>query len=149
MLAEPASRFPAPAGRRIPHIAYAMASLNSDEPSRIYCSRSRHDWCCSRGTTMSIGDDRFLAKEDMVAEASAAPRYCPRCDQAAEPLLTLCASCGERLVEQGYCLICERSWRLPVGAACPKHETTLSDRPPERETIAVAASRWVTVGRFV
>lgn len=98
---------------------------------------------------MSIGDDRFPAKEDVVAELPAAPRYCPRCDQAAEPLLTLCATCGERLVEQGHCLICERSWRLPVGAACPKHETALGERPPEREAVAVAASRWVTVGRFV
>ena len=96
-----------------------------------------------------MGDDRFPANEGAIEAGPDAPRYCPRCDRVADNGLELCATCGERLVAQGYCAICERSWRLPVGAACPKHETTLGQRPPEREATAVAAPRWVTVGRFV
>jgi hypothetical protein len=41
----------------------------------------------------------------------------------------LCPECGETLIAQGYCPVCEDRWRLAVGAACPKHEVPLEAGP--------------------
>jgi hypothetical protein len=79
------------------------------------------------------------------------PLFCPRCrrDEAATAT-RVCAQCGDRLVQRGYCPVCEDFLRLPVGALCPKHDLQLEADGPER----VAAGRfgkvddWVTVGRF-
>jgi hypothetical protein len=95
-----------------------------------------------------IGEDR----DDLVESAHSVPRdaplYCPRCDCAGDPGGTLCSVCGDSLVVQGYCATCERTWRLPIGAACPKHETALEDHPLESVRLRAPDSRWVTVRRF-
>ena len=77
-------------------------------------------------------------------------RFCPRCDREGKPYAILCVNCGDRLVGQGYCPICERFWRLPVGAACPKHEVDLEDEPsrPEFPLATGPGTRWVTVETF-
>ncbi len=74
-------------------------------------------------------------------------RYCPRCGRTGQADDRLCAECGESLIDQGYCAICEQSWRLPVGAHCPKHEVELeprpdADHPPSKPIL------WVTVATF-
>src|SRR5205823_1159887 len=78
--------------------------------------------------------------------------YCPRCDRPAGSGPGLCVHCGERVIGQGYCPICERSWRLPEGAPCPKHDVPLGvdegpapDRVPPADT---TPGRWVTVETF-
>jgi len=59
----------------------------------------------------------------------------------------LCQECGERLISQGYCSVCEDYWRLPANALCPKHDIVLEDGPPPAsEPIADGQSwSWVTV----
>ena len=85
-----------------------------------------------------------------IPEGGGGPRFCPRCGRGSEPGAALCADCGERLVGQGYCPICERFLRLRAGSACPKHEVELEpgpsrqDYPPPGST----ATRWVTVETF-
>jgi hypothetical protein len=78
---------------------------------------------------------------------AARSRYCPRCRRASGHDERLCPECGEAWVDQGHCAICERSWRLPVGSLCPKHEVELQAdvevEPPSR-----AANDWVTVATF-
>jgi hypothetical protein len=76
----------------------------------------------------------------------ATPRYCPRCDRDTEPGEALCALCGESTADQGYCPVCERSWRLPAGSDCPKHEIALEDRPPDGPGLETV--RWATVASF-
>jgi hypothetical protein len=80
------------------------------------------------------------------------PRYCPICrDETTDELAgPLCAACGETLIAQGYCPICEDYWRLAVGASCPKHEVVLEAAPPSPgEPCATDQPiSWVTVWRF-
>jgi hypothetical protein len=83
-------------------------------------------------------------------EAVAARRFCPRCGREAGAHASLCDHCGETLRAQGYCRVCERYWRRPVGADCPKHEIPLDDAPPPapHDDPAAAGARWVTVQVF-
>lgn len=74
------------------------------------------------------------------------PLYCPRCQRPSGRGATLCADCGERLLVQGYCPICERFWARPVGSDCPKHDVPLDDRPPARAP--AEGARWVTAGLY-
>jgi hypothetical protein len=80
------------------------------------------------------------------------PRFCPDCARAADldHESTLCADCGDTLIPQGYCPICESYWRLAVDVPCPKHETLLEAGPPEQfEPIELdQAVSWVTVRVF-
>jgi hypothetical protein len=94
------------------------------------------------GDLLSTADNN---SEDVV------PRFCPGCGREAMGGSALCAHCGERVRDQGYCPICERFWRLPAGAPCPKHEVELDDPPPRTEphTPGSAATHWVTVETFV
>jgi hypothetical protein len=57
--------------------------------------------------------------------------FCPSCGIAAPPDLDprLCRECGETLVTQGYCPVCEDRWLLAVGRPCPKHEVPLEAGP--------------------
>ena len=79
------------------------------------------------------------------------PRYCERCGKA--PVggedLTACPSCGDRMVVQGYCPVCEDRWRLPVGTACPKHDLLLEAAAPTetRRDATGEFVRWTSVGR--
>jgi hypothetical protein len=84
-------------------------------------------------------------------EGESGPRFCGRCDrEVAVSAATLCEECGERVIDQGYCPICERFWRLPAGDVCPKHEISLEhDRPRvEFQPAGGQAMRWVTVETF-
>jgi hypothetical protein len=64
------------------------------------------------------------------------PSFCPSCGVAPadddDP--RLCPECGETLVAQGYCPVCEDRWRLAVGAACPKHDVPLEAGPEASST---------------
>ena len=76
--------------------------------------------------------------------------FCPRCETRPELATKLCPFCGERGLPQGYCSVCEQYWRLPLGAACPKHDLPL-DGPPVDALVNEAGdspTHWVTIGRF-
>jgi hypothetical protein len=80
------------------------------------------------------------------------PQFCPACKNAARVnhVSSLCAECGESLVPQGYCPVCERFIRLPVDDLCPKHDVVLEVGPPPAiEPIAADQNvTWVTVKVF-
>lgn len=82
------------------------------------------------------------------------PLFCPRCRKARQPLASFmtatCRECGEGLIAQGYCPVCESFWPLAAGTLCPKHDIELEAEPPPRirADAAEAPFRWVTVGRF-
>jgi len=84
-------------------------------------------------------------------DSAAAPWFCPRCRKAAPADLDrrLCPECGDTVIPQGFCPVCERFWLLPVGVSCPKHEVELA--LPE-SSHGNSASRqkvdWVTVMVF-
>jgi hypothetical protein len=61
-----------------------------------------------------------------------------------------CPACGETLVAQGYCPVCEDFWPLAVGVSCPKHDISLESKPPPgpRMDLKQQDFRWVTVSRF-
>lgn len=82
------------------------------------------------------------------SRAQEAPRYCPRCDRAARVPGELCRDCGEVLRPQSYCSVCERFWRLPGGADCPKHDLALETGPIEPDTERTGPVRWVTIARY-
>jgi len=76
------------------------------------------------------------------------PRFCPRCGREAGRHATLCDHCGEALRAQGYCPVCERFWRRPVGDDCPKHDIPLDDAPAPPDHVETTGARWVTVAVF-
>lgn len=80
----------------------------------------------------------------------ALPSFCGRCGREGTPGATLCAECGEGLLGQGFCPVCERFWRLPEGAHCPKHDLALTAAPlPSKPALGDdEAIDWVTVGSF-
>ncbi len=83
--------------------------------------------------------------------SAAAPLFCPRCRKAAQSDLDrrLCPECGDTVSPQGFCLVCERYWLLPVGALCPKHDIELTLPGPADDASAIAhAVDWVTVMVF-
>jgi len=78
------------------------------------------------------------------------PRFCPRCGTAGRDESALCGTCGDALVPQGYCPVCEAYWTLAVDTPCPKHELALEASPAQANLPHPRASNdpWVTVGRF-
>jgi hypothetical protein len=79
-------------------------------------------------------------------------RFCPRC-RLNVPVARedrLCPECGETLIPQGYCRVCEDHWTLAVGAPCPKHDVLLEAVPPApNEPISPGHSiSWITVTVF-
>ena len=79
--------------------------------------------------------------------AFATPTYCPLCLKAGPPDATLCPHCGETLVDQGHCGVCERFWKLPVGDDCPKHDIALSRIHPG-SVATPDFSGWVSVASY-
>ena len=77
-------------------------------------------------------------------------RFCPRCTKVRSPEGLLCPECGDALLEQGYCHVCESTWRAQVGEHCPKHEIALEslerscEQGPEDR---YESGSWVTVLR--
>jgi hypothetical protein len=91
----------------------------------------------------------------MFAKRTAAnfdPWFCPSCKQAAadDDEIVLCPACGDRLIPQGYCPVCEHFWRLSEADLCPKHDIPLEVGPPapEEHVSATRAISWVTVKEF-
>lgn len=80
------------------------------------------------------------------------PWFCPKCLRARVHDDALCTSCGERLLRQGYCGICESHKLLEVGAICPKHDCELTETPPTLEerlgVSRLADIEWKTVRAF-
>jgi hypothetical protein len=80
--------------------------------------------------------------------------FCPRCRKPRSPRdesgKAACEDCGEGLIAQGYCPVCEEFWPLAVGALCPKHDVELVAGPPPRPEFDAKGQpvRWVTVARF-
>lgn len=80
------------------------------------------------------------------------PRFCPGCRKAVREAdsSSLCEHCGDRLVEQGYCPVCEEFWTLAAGTPCPKHEIELESlgaEVPEGDPVD-SYSKWVEVARY-
>ncbi len=83
-------------------------------------------------------------------EPTERPCFCPRCMKKASSSSSLCAECGERLIEQGHCPICQRDWAQPAGSLCPKHDVPLEPgRPPTWDDFEPDhETTWVEVARF-
>jgi hypothetical protein len=82
----------------------------------------------------------------------ASPRFCERCRRShvEPPVTNACPECGDGLVPQGYCTVCEDFWRLPVGSLCPKHDLKLETHSSGEGLVddLRKSFRWVTVCRF-
>jgi hypothetical protein len=95
-------------------------------------------------------DSHFHPRSKLSTEP--APGFCPRCRKAfsKSPGLTICPLCGDGLVPQGYCPVCEDYWQLLVGRPCPKHDLPLDAVGPRRPQLDTEGKplRWVTVGQF-
>jgi hypothetical protein len=80
------------------------------------------------------------------------PRFCPGCGLADGGKIegSLCPECGDTLVPQGYCPVCEAVWRLRPGSPCPKHDVLLErDVPVPFENGARGGLvSWATVAVF-
>ncbi len=79
------------------------------------------------------------------------PRFCARCRRsyADYPRLTSCSACGEGLLPQGYCPVCETRWTLSPGESCPKHDVPLELQPETIEEQATEGrSTWVVAATF-
>src|SRR5437016_5989355 len=80
------------------------------------------------------------------------PRFCSGCGKLPPENCgsTACPYCGARLISQGFCPVCERFLRQPVGTACPKHDLPLEARAPIRPRFGDAGMppRWATVAQF-
>ncbi len=81
-----------------------------------------------------------------------APGFCSRCRKSypGSSGLTICPTCGDCLIPQGYCPVCEDYWALPVAAPCPKHDLPLDALGPPMLQFDSPGKpvRWVTVCRF-
>lgn len=87
---------------------------------------------------------------DFNANTLAGPRFCPRCGVTAGPDAVLCSQCGERVVDQAYCPVCEQFLSLPRDATCPKHGVPLDAGPVAQAAQLpheVQGGRWTTVAR--
>ena len=81
-----------------------------------------------------------------------APAFCSRCRKSFSRSFgfAICPTCGDRLIPEGYCPVCEDYWTLPVGVPCPKHDLPLDALGPPRLQFEVLGKpvRWVTVCHF-
>ncbi len=80
------------------------------------------------------------------------PRFCQGCgrDDFDNFAGSLCPECGDSLLAQGYCPVCERHLPQVPGSLCPKHDLELEEAPPE-QAVAVEAGAyvpWITVSVF-
>jgi hypothetical protein len=69
---------------------------------------------------------------------------------ASDDTSALCAACGDALVAQGYCAVCEGHWTLAVDTPCPKHDLPLeaSRARAHRPHTPTSADPWVAVVRY-
>lgn len=79
------------------------------------------------------------------------PWFCPNCRQTnRNEEQVLCPNCGDRLVPQGFCPVCERYLLLTADDLCPKHDIPLEEAPetPEAPVADDRTINWVTVKEF-
>ena len=70
------------------------------------------------------------------------PTFCPRCRKCfrAGDRQTICPICGDRLIHQGYCPVCEAYLAFAVGVLCPKHDLPLEAvQPPSFDFVDLGA----------
>ncbi len=81
-----------------------------------------------------------------------APGFCSRCRKSFPESFekATCPACGDELIRQGYCPVCESYLALPVGVLCPKHDLPLDAMEPPRIQFGVPGEpvHWVTVCHF-
>jgi hypothetical protein len=98
----------------------------------------------------SMSDPHLPAGSELCPQP--APGFCSRCRKSfAESVgLAICPNCGDRLMPQGYCPVCEDYWALPVGVPCPKHDLPLDALGPPRLQLDFLGKpvHWVTVCHF-
>ena len=99
----------------------------------------------------------FCSFVDLVSElkmpieiSQGPPSFCRGCGREGRDGVRLCGECGDELIPQGFCPVCDRYVRHPEGATCPKHDLELTagpapDKPPLCEE---DGADWVTVGSF-
>ena len=78
-------------------------------------------------------------------------RFCARCRKSFENDLhrLTCSICGYELLPQGYCPVCENTWPLSPGEACPKHDVPLEPQPESGEDReAERPSNWAVAATF-
>src|SRR4051812_22517038 len=91
---------------------------------------------------MSPGDEIHMGSPDLVQKHGTAAEtqlmFCVGCGKApgSASVATACPYCGDRLVRQGFCPVCEQHLRQPVGSACPKHDLPLEASAPRRSPTA-------------
>ena len=97
-----------------------------------------------------MSDPRLTPESEFLPQT--APRFCSRCRKSfSESVrLEICPTCGDSLLHQGYCPVCEDYWALAVGVPCPKHDLPLDAQGPPRLAFDLLEKpvRWVTVCRF-
>ena len=97
-----------------------------------------------------MSDPRLPSESDLCSKP--APGFCSRCRRSfAESFgLAICPTCGDRLIPQGYCSVCEDYSALPVGVPCPKHDLPLDALGPLRPHFDSLGKpvRWVTLCHF-
>ncbi len=78
------------------------------------------------------------------------PLFCLNCKRSRRSDAELCPECGDRLIGQAYCAVCEDYWKLEVGALCPKHDLELTASPPTSAARfhANEAINWTTVQAY-
>ena len=77
------------------------------------------------------------------------PRFCPTCAQPrSHTERNLCFRCGDSLLEQGFCPVCDRYWAMAQGLPCPKHELPLEGSPIRPIPEPIQTGKWVTVATF-
>jgi hypothetical protein len=78
--------------------------------------------------------------------------FCTGCGKVPRPAtgIMACPSCGDRLIPQGFCPVCEHHLRQPVGTPCPKHEIPLEAGAPARPRFDDSGKplKWATVARY-
>ena len=84
---------------------------------------------------------------DRPPPSATAPTFCPGCRRAGPAEASLCPHCGDALIVQGYCGVCEGYWRLAPGESCPKHDIAagaVRPRSPGRRGL----TGWASVATF-
>lgn len=79
------------------------------------------------------------------------PGFCIRCRRERDLGDRLCPECGEKVVAQGFCEVCDRYLLRSVGDQCPKHDLTLVAAPAVDEKLIVGrdeAIDWVTIQSY-
>lgn len=100
-----------------------------------------------------LRDDEFDFPET-TAKSSGGLRFCRRCRLSVEgdPASTSCLRCGDSLMPQGYCPICESYVLQTPGEFCQKHDVSLEegeDPGPHVYGKPGDSIKWVTLETYL